>query len=156
MTTTAVVLIASSCVERPPRFIWNSSASVPVGLYVLSPEMPRIGGMVAVHMPIHARQMAEDRRYLPANALLLKPIAAMPGDRVCYRQKRIFINGRVGATAAFHDTAQRLMPVWQGCRRLQASEIFVLSPQQNSFDSRYFGPIRRDAVVGVARPVVTF
>lgn len=156
MTAATLILIASSFVERPPRLIWNITASVPIGLYVLSPEMPRIDEIVAVHVPVHARQLAEDRRYLPASALLLKPVAAMPGDRVCNWQRRIVINGRVRAMAAYRDGEQRFMPTWQGCRRLQTSEIFVLSPSKDSFDSRYFGPIRRDAIVGVARPIVTF
>lgn len=151
----ALLLIISTLIERAPLLVWNVSASVPVGLYMLRPEASHVGDTAAVRLPLHVRQVADDRRYLPASFLLLKPVAAMPGDRVCRWQTRIFINGQLRAEAAHRDAARRPMPVWQGCRRLRAGEIFVLSPSNGSFDSRYFGPIGQDAVVGIARPIVT-
>ena len=152
----ALFLIWSSFAERPPRLVWNASASVPIGLYALKAEAARVGDIVALRLPRHVRRQAGARRYLPANALLLKPVAAASGDRVCRWQTRIHVNGRFHAEAARHDTARRRMPVWQGCRHLHQNEIFVLSPSRASFDSRYFGPIHRDAVVAPARPVWTF
>lgn len=155
-TLAALVLICVSFVERPPRLIWNDTASVPVGLYTLRPLISRVGDIVAVRLPVRSRRLADDRRYLPASALLLKPVAALPGDRVCRWQRRIFINDQFRAEAAYRDAAHRAMPVWQGCRHLKSGEIFVLSPSKDSFDSRYFGPIRRDAIVGIARAIMTF
>lgn len=122
----------------------------------MSPGSLRIESIAVLRLPPLARRLAARRRYLPANAVLLKPVAAMAGDRVCRWQGRVLINGEHRAEAAFRDFAGRLLPIWQGCRRLQQDELFVLSTTSGSFDSRYFGPVRQDAVIGIARPLVTF
>ena len=52
------------------------------------------------------------------------------------------------------DRWGRPLPSWQQCRRLRSGELFLLSvTNPASFDSRYFGPVRATAVIGVARPV---
>jgi type IV secretory pathway protease TraF len=40
--------------------------------------------------------------------------------------------------------------------RLIDGEFFLLQPHPLSFDSRYFGPVLRCDVVGVARPLWTW
>lgn len=152
----AVVLVSVSSIESSPRLLWNGSKSVPVGLYVVSSGPCSVGKIAALRLPPFAKRLAARRRYLPANAVMLKPVAAMPGDRVCRWQRRISINGQFRAEAARHDSSGRLMPIWQGCQVLRNDEIFVLSTTSGSFDSRYFGPIRRDAVIGIAKSLVIF
>jgi len=47
-------------------------------------------------------------------------------------------------------------PVWDGCRKLEAGEWFTYAPRiWNSFDGRYYGPVREANMVGVFRPVWT-
>ena len=49
------------------------------------------------------------------------------------------------------------LPRWQGCRRLGADELFLIATDSAaSFDSRYFGPVTRDRVIGRALPVWTW
>lgn len=156
VASTALLLVLVSVSERPPHFVWNVSPSVPVGLYVLDSETLRVGDTVVLHLPPLAERLAVGRRYLPASGLLLKPIAAIAADRVCRWQAHVLINGRVQAKAALRDSAGRLLPTWQGCRLLRPDELFVLSPLSGSFDSRYFGPLPRNAVIGIARPLITF
>jgi hypothetical protein len=49
------------------------------------------------------------------------------------------------------------LPVWQGCRRVQAGDIFLMNPDvPNSFDGRYFGPISVRSILGCAIPMWTF
>lgn len=154
--TIAALLLAMSVIERPPRLLWNASASVPKGLYVVHARSPRIGDMVAIRLPHSAARLAVRRSYLPDRALLLKPVAAAAGDRVCRWRTVVMINGHRRAAAGFRDSAKRSMPVWHGCRSLLHSQLFLLSHSINSFDSRYFGPINRDSVIGVARPLIVF
>jgi type IV secretory pathway protease TraF len=45
------------------------------------------------------------------------------------------------------------LPHWTGCISLLAGQVFVLSPEPDSFDGRYFGPIDSGHVVGAARSV---
>jgi type IV secretory pathway protease TraF len=66
------------------------------------------------------------------------------------------INGVWRAPVLAHDSESRPLPRWRACRRLDAGEFFVFSNRiPNSFDSRYYGPVRREAIVGVFRPIMT-
>ena len=54
------------------------------------------------------------------------------------------------------DSESRPLPRWRACRRLGEGEFFVFSNRiPNSFDSRYYGPVRREAIVGVFRLIMT-
>ncbi|MGZ5437981.1 MAG: S26 family signal peptidase [Candidatus Binatia bacterium] len=51
----------------------------------------------------------------------------------------------------------RSLPSWNHWRRLGAEEAFVSAPRvSNSFDSRYYGPVRREAITGVYGPLWTW
>lgn len=45
------------------------------------------------------------------------------------------------------------MPSWWGCRRLGAGYLFLLAPENDSFDSRYFGVVPEAQVIGRAAPL---
>ena len=102
------------------------------------------------------RSLASTRGYLPVDALLIKPIAAVSGDIVCRFGTFVAVKGRRVARAHMADLSARALPRWRGCRRLTASEVFVLSEAPDSFDSRYIGPVDRRSIVGVAHPLWVF
>ena len=54
------------------------------------------------------------------------------------------------ALALATDQLARPMPVWQGCRTLRTEEVFLLADHSLSFDSRYFGPLQTQHIVGRA------
>lgn len=83
----------------------------------------------------------------------IKPVAAAASDTVCRHGSLVAINGRIVARASAVDAGGRPLPAWAGCFRLAADQIFVLSADPESFDSRYIGPIDRAHVVGFALPV---
>jgi type IV secretory pathway protease TraF len=99
------------------------------------------------------RILAETRGYLRKGALLIKPVAAAAGDTVCRHGSLVTINGRIAAHARTLDALGRPLPVWSGCFRLAVDQIFVLSADPDSFDSRYMGPINRAHVLDSAQPV---
>ena len=139
------------------RLVWNATASVPVGLYRIMPGSAfRPGELVAVRpAPALARFMAA-RRYVEANALLVKPIEAIAGQRVCRASATITIDGTRVATALAADHLHRPLPVWTGCVHLQTGTVFLLARRAPaSFDGRYFGPIAMSAIVGRALPIWT-
>ncbi|MCY1552923.1 Signal peptidase, peptidase S26 [compost metagenome] len=48
----------------------------------------------------------------------------------------------------------RVLRGWRQCRQLVDDELFLLSTgNPESFDSRYFGPVRATAVLGKAHPM---
>jgi len=140
------------------RLVWNASASVPLGLYRIDrAHVLRVGDMVAVRpSPALARFMAE-RRYVEANVLLVKPVAATSGATICRLGSRVTIDGRAVAAALPRDRFGRPLPSWSGCRRLRPDQLFLIAPtHRDSFDGRYFGPIDRGQVVGFAAPLWTW
>jgi conjugative transfer signal peptidase TraF len=139
----------------PPRLVYNASDSVPVGWYRISPTTSLApGDLVLVRLPPEVRSLAAQRGYLPANVPLLKTVAAMAPQRVCMLGSQVRIDGVVVARRLRWDRQGRALPTWQACRRLVGDELFLLSSSNPaSFDSRYFGPISADAVIGRAQPL---
>ena len=144
--------LAATMLWKPPvLFVWNASASAPVGLYRLGAGGPiRRGDMVVAWTPERARSLAASRRYVPANVPLVKRVAAVGGDRVCAFGADISINGNRVAARHRLDPAGRVMPRWTGCRRLSGGEYLLLMNSTLSFDGRYFGVTESRDVVGRA------
>jgi conjugative transfer signal peptidase TraF len=150
-------LVWASFAKPMPRVIYNASDSVPVGWYRIGPpRVLRVGGFVLVHLPAAPRTLAARRGYLPWRIPLLKRIGAMAPQAVCVRGGIVSIDGvRVATTLPVDGAGRRLTP-WRQCRRLRAGELFLLSTSNPaSFDSRYFGPVKASAVIGLAQPLWT-
>jgi len=87
---------------------------------------------------------------------ILKEIAAGEGDVVCTQGGTLSINGRWRAPVLAQDPRGRSLPQWRGCRELGSGEFFVFSNRiPNSFDSRYYGPVKTPEIVGVFEPLMT-
>lgn len=137
-----------------PILVWNSSASAPVGLYLVLPETRlRTGDMVLVRPPDAIADLATRRGYLPRGVPLIKGVAAVGGDEVCAHGDELSINGDVVAQRLKTDSSGRPLPWWDGCRRLSAGEILLLMSAAGSLDGRYFGPIPSVHVIGRLVPL---
>jgi conjugative transfer signal peptidase TraF len=155
----ATTAICAPLVVRSPTFIlWNASASVPEGLYIVQPNASlHVGDLAVSRLPTGARRLAADRLYLPPDVLLIKPVAATNGSEVCRRGLAILVDGMHLGNALPSDRLHRLMPAWQGCHVLAPSEIFLMNPAvPDSFDGRYFGPTPLGLAKGRAFPLLTF
>ncbi len=151
--TLGVVLIGASTALGQTSLVWNLSASVPIGLYVIHAGAPRLDDYVLIRLPVVVAELASERGYLPAGIALLKKVSAAQNDRVCRIGQQVVINGIARARAAATDLSGRPMPVWSGCHRLNAGDVFLLGGGPDSFDSRYFGPVSSRDVVGRATPL---
>ena len=154
-----VGLITASSWQRPSsNIIYNPSRSAPLGWYVVKPpaELHR-GDFVLVKLPPAIARLADERQYLPKTVPLLKNVGAVVGDRVCEQQGLVRINGVPIARALTRDRAGRALVAWNDCRQLFTDELFLLgTTSPASFDSRYYGPIRLESVIGIAIPVWTW
>jgi conjugative transfer signal peptidase TraF len=146
-------LLAPALLRPAPRLVWNASASVATGLYLVSPgAAAERGDIVVVRLPAAARSLAAARHYLPSGVPLLKPVGAVGGDAVCASGASLAIGGVVRAARLAQDANGRRLPWWRGCRSLTAGELFLLGTMRpDSFDSRYFGPVDEVSVIGTAR-----
>jgi conjugative transfer signal peptidase TraF len=144
----------SAAHNKTPWLIWNASPSAPVGLYRMVFGAPQKGDFVLVRAPKPVSQLASSRHYIPANVRLVKRIAAITGGHVCAHHHVILINGHAVARQLERDSSGRKMPLWQGCRLLQEGEYFLLMTEAStSFDSRYFGPVMRENLIGRLVPI---
>lgn len=135
-----------------PLLIYNKSDSAPHGWYRVDPQ-GRIEKdvSVAAFAPDGARDLADERGYLPAHIPLIKTVWAVAGEEVCAENGVVSAPGRPDIFVKPFDSAGRAMPSWRGCITLQPGEIFLVSVRtETSFDSRYFGAIDRQNVLGTA------
>ncbi|MBV9528083.1 conjugative transfer signal peptidase TraF [Sphingomonas sp.] len=140
-----------------PKFIWNASASVPIGLYVIHPAGAlHVTELVVVRPPAPLASFLDQRRYLAKGVPMLKRILALPGQTVCRTDRAITVDGVAMGEALEHDSRGRPLPVWQGCRVVAGDDVFLMNWQsEDSFDGRYFGPLPASTIVGRADPLWT-
>lgn len=151
----ALGVFAITTNDAPKLVILNESPSLPRGLYVRAMNQAEVrGAIVAVTQPIAARTYLAGLR-MPDDVPLLKRVAATTGDAVCASADAVTLPDRTLRVRG-HDRLGTSLPVWRGCRRLAADEVFVVGDTANSFDSRYFGPIPRTNVEGVFQELVTW
>jgi conjugative transfer signal peptidase TraF len=150
-----VAALAAPVAMRPsPLWLWNASASAPIGLYRLRPVGAlQLGDWVALRPPAALAPMFASRRYLPLGVPLVKRVAALAPAQICRWGRRITIDGQPAAIARDVDRAGRQLPVWRGCWRLASDAVFVLNATPDSLDGRYFGPVARAAVIGGLTPI---
>lgn len=151
----AALYVAIAAIDPRPRFIWNASASAPIGLYRIHPtDAPSKGELLAVAPPERLSRWLSQRGYLPRGVPLLKHVAAGAGQRICRTGPEVTIDGVRAVFARAHDRSGRALPVWRGCRTLRTGELFLLNPSHpDSLDGRYFGPLPLSTVIGRATPL---
>jgi len=132
----------------PPLALYNTSASVPPGLYLYRHHVsaavpPARGDTVAVRDPPHFD--------LP---WLLKRVAGLPGDHYCWNSEAGTheLNGRL-MPAPDPEAASLGIAVWKGCGTLAADEVVLYGRTPDSYDSRFLGPVRIRDLWGAYAPV---
>ncbi|MGY3488276.1 conjugative transfer signal peptidase TraF [Bradyrhizobium sp. USDA 4011] len=161
LTTTfavAAALIATIVLEPLPLYIWNASASVPIGLYSIRPTKRfHVTELVAVQPPEPLATLLDLNGYLPVGIPMLKRVLALPGQTVCRSGLTISVDDVAVGEAKDRDGRGRPLPKWQGCRVVGEGELFLMNWQSDdSMDGRYFGFLPASAVIGCALPVWTW
>jgi conjugative transfer signal peptidase TraF len=153
----ATSLLLSTIAGTTPRYIWNASNSVPIGLYRLQPATQlTVTELVAIQPPDLLAAFLDLNGYLPIGVPMLKRMLALPGQTVCRNGLTIAVDGIDIGYARERDGRGRPLPTWRGCRVIADGDVFVMNLQSaDSLDGRYFGPLPASAVIGKAVPVWT-
>jgi conjugative transfer signal peptidase TraF len=146
-----------------PRFALNWTASMPRGLYWRSAPTSAIarGVTVIACVPQPYAALAHQAGYLDAGvcdgvSTVLKTVAAVAGDRVVLSAAGVAVNGAQleGSRPLLADEQGRpVRHVPFGTYVLRPGQVWLASPKQRSYDSRYFGPVPVGNVQTVAWPV---
>jgi conjugative transfer signal peptidase TraF len=142
----------------------NVTSSLAHGFYIVS-ESPA-ANLVEFCPEGEAARISLERGYRTpggncpdGGSPLLKPIAAVYGDRVEVTNNGIQVNGKLIANSAAHfrDHRGRVLKPWpNGHYIVSAGALWVVSDFNGwSFDSRYFGPIPCSLVRHRLRPLWT-
>jgi conjugative transfer signal peptidase TraF len=143
----------------------NFTASMPIGVYRRLVGPAKRGDMVVACMPEAVARFALARGYVwkggcPGGASPIgKKVVAMADDTVLVSEAGVLINGRLipESRPLNADKRGRVLDHFPNeTYRLRANELWLLSTYHPlSFDSRYFGPIPKGAVLGRVEPILT-
>jgi type IV secretory pathway protease TraF len=140
-----------------PPVILNETPSMAKGAYVRVDDVAKLKRGDIIAMPINGRAGNYLVRKLgyPKDTMLIKRVTGISGDLVCRQETAVTI-GNNSIVAVRMDRHGNSLPVWGGCRVLLPNEVFLLGDHASSFDSRYFGPVTKDELVGIYRAAVTW
>jgi conjugative transfer signal peptidase TraF len=140
-----------------PRVVIQVTPSMPRGVYWLdaSREIAR-GDIIVFDAPAGARRLISERDWwrFSVGYVLMKPVVARKADRVRVSSRGLFINGALFGAVDRFDSEGLPLPLREIDTVLSEQEYFTASSYEHSFDSRYFGVIRREAIKGVARRIL--
>ncbi|KAB2726494.1 S26 family signal peptidase [Brucella anthropi] len=157
MLAGAALIALPAWTGHAPRLIWNASASVPIGLYTVTPATEiEVGDLVAVLPPGDLAIFLDTRGYLPRGVPLIKRVLALSGTKVCRHAATIIAYDHAYGEAQARDRFDRDLPSWQGCRTLAEGEVFLMNwDAPDSLDGRYFGPLPLSSITARVTPVWT-
>jgi len=139
-----ILLALFAAAHTGPHFILNTSKSVPRGLYLVQKKRPEKGDLAAFTLPFDAGRLA-------AGTVFLKRAAAKEGESCLFAKDAL----RIGGKTFERKEAGRIFALPEGQLTVPPGSCIFLGDSPDSFDSRYFGPVRERYVIGRCVPLVT-
>lgn len=148
---TAIAALGVAQTRTGDLLLFNHSPSIQRGLYLRIQGPIERTSIVTLRAVDVAPAAARRRGFDGPGDRFIKRVAALSGDVVCAEGALITVNGQNAAARRARDSSDRTLPSWRGCRTLAADEFLLLGDTADSFDSRYWGPVRRVQIEGVWR-----
>jgi len=124
----------------------NMTRSQPDWVYIISPvKVIRRGEKVAF--------LFQGSHYYPAGTVFVKEVIGLPEDQIENSSEGVWINGTmVGAVRATDSEGRAVEPfVYRG--RIPKGAYFLMAHAPNSYDSRYFGWVGEEQIIGKVVPL---
>jgi conjugative transfer signal peptidase TraF len=151
-----IFLIGVTQLSGIKLFLYNYTDSLPHGIYLLHHGACSKGDLVAFIPSSGAKQLIRERHYLREDGYLMKYLAAEKGDHVCTDTGKLIVAGENYGEILSRDKEGRDLPRYHFCGILQEGYIVAVKGKNNSFDSRYFGPIKQETILGTVTPFWLF
>jgi len=149
-----IILTGSQFIKSDPHLLYNPSESARVGWYRIEKSSSlSVGDEVVAYLPEEARELADARNYLPRDIPVIKTIGGGAGEQYCIHDGQLQIEDRHPLSILPFDSQGRAMPeLPDGCVEISDGHVLLISEQTyQSFDSRYFGQVDLQDVVGTVR-----
>jgi len=148
----AMAVVQSLAIYGGRHLSFNVTPSLPRGLYWrLARPAVLVSGMLLELSPPDA--VLAFMETFPVDTHLLKQVAGVAGDTVCWRADTMGVNHQL---VVLRLATHPLSPGLEGCRTLTPNELVVLGQHPQSVDSRDIGPIDRRRVLYRLVPVWTW
>lgn len=156
--TTLAILASDS------RWLYNSTWSVDKGLYHIDRTKRHSfarGDVIAFNYVAPAWVRERGWTHIPDFVKMIKPVAAIPGDRVTVKDGWLWVckqeETACSATAWRSPTDRHgvAWPEWDAPQVIPEDHYLVIAPFIASYDSRYWGLVPTSAILGKASPVWT-
>jgi len=135
MSATAIFAI----VAKSSGLVLNVTGSMPGIVYKLG--RGEKGSLVSFCSPIPHPSIGHGS--CPDSSMpLIKRVVGVAGDLVTVTDAGIDINGQPVPNSRPLDTKESALPHFRGSFRLKQGDIWAAGEHPNSFDSRYFGPVK--------------
>ena len=135
--------------KLPQVLVYNGTASVDVGWYLLIPPKDIAeGDMVIFTLPDDTQELAEERGWLPEGTRLLKQVGATEGGVYGVNvAHQFYVNEKYLGQASTEDGLGRNMPYRAiGVHVVEAGSFLPVGANPKSFDGRYYGTVSLDRV----------
>lgn len=151
------LLITMSTFYGKKYIILNTTDSLPHGFYkIVKKEKYCLNDLVVFPIPASVKRTVVGRHWLPENGLLIKNIVALPGDSFSTLEGKYVVKDEFIGSILKIDSEGRSMPVFEKNDTLNSGILVARRGVKTSFDSRYFGAIPIDNILGVAVPFFLF
>lgn len=143
----------------PYHFVINKTASIPEGVYFVSPlrGMPHKGDIVIFAYEPLEWMKAND--YFDYKELLMKRVKGLPFETISCSNNTYYLCVNEACetleSPVTKDYKGRPTTPWCQTQTLKNS-VFVIGDAPNSLDSRFLGPIDGNKLLGKATPILTY
>lgn len=156
-----VALLIVGFLAQQCGVIINVSPSMPEGIYIKSECDIQRGSIVAVCLPPAYQAIGLKQKYIEIGNTchgaypLIKQVIAVPGDNVALKNNVIVVNGKLFfyKTLAVDSTGRPLSNYPRGTYAHTDGYWLIGTAAKNSWDSRYWGPVRRTQILYPLRVV---
>lgn len=132
---------------------FNPTPSLKTGFYLITDiEEVKKGDTVTIKYPKSIKNVV-----IPSNFYyrevkgFMKNVEGVPGDLIETKDQKVYINGILKGNIATLDFKGRFLPQSNVNKILENDEYYLMGEAENSFDSRYWGTVKRVEVLKKAK-----
>lgn len=162
----SIIFFILGFLNKNLEFIYiNTSNSLPYGFYLSLPiDKIHRGDLLLMCLDSNTAFLAKKRHYISKgscphqSAPLGKYVQALNGDMVTVNKEGIYVNYQYieKSKSLKIDALGRPLPLSLNNKILKKDEFLVVNSQENSFDSRYFGVIKKEQILSRICPILIF